>query len=214
MNERKQILDEIRSCFADFGIDRVAGLVKKALDLQVRPLAILDAMREGLDEVGKGYESGRYFLSDLITSGIMAEDLTSMLSPYLASANGQLRGKVVIGTVKGDIHDIGKNLVASMLRAHGFQVNDIGVDVPDEKFLRSIEEDKADMLAMSCLLTVFMENLGANLELVKKRGLRIKTMIGGRPVTQSFADQVGADGYAEDAFGAVHLASKLVGKDR
>lgn len=212
MNGESEILKEIRNCFIDLlGVDKVKELVKKALDSAINPLEIINAMKDGLDEVGQRYESGRYFLSDLIMAGIMATELTNMLKPYLAKVDAKVKGKVVIGTVKGDIHDIGKNLVASMLSSQGFEVIDIGVDVPPEKFLDSVKQHKPDILAMSCLLTIGMPEMQKTVELIKQSGLGVKTMVGGRPITKEFANEIGADGYGRDAFEATSIAVKLVG---
>ncbi len=169
-------------------------------------------MKLGLDEVGGSYEDGEYFLSDLIHSGIMATKLTEIVKPLL-SASAETSGKVLIGTVRGDIHDIGKNLVISMLTSQGFEVIDAGVDVTLEKFLESAEASKPDVLATSCLLTVGIPETEKVVKAIKKRGLEVKTLVGGRAVTPEFAREIGADGYAKDAIEAVKVARRLVGVD-
>lgn len=213
MSKEDKILEEIKSCFVNLlGIDKIKGLVNKALNNEINPLSVINAMKDGLDEVGKRYEEGKYFLSDLIMAGIMATELTNMLKPHLTEAYAKQIGKVVIGTVKGDIHDIGKNLVASMLSSQGFEVVDIGVDVPPERFIDSIKQYKPDILAMSCLLTIGMPEMQKTIELIKQNNLDVKTMVGGRPITQEFANEIGADGYGKDAFEAMHVARRLIGE--
>jgi methylmalonyl-CoA mutase cobalamin-binding domain/chain len=136
-----------------------------------------------------------------------------LIRPLLAERGAESAGRVVIGTVRGDLHDIGKNLVAAMLEGGGFEVIDLGVDVAPERFITAVEENKAQIIAMSALLTTTMPGMKTTLEAIERAGLRdsVKVMIGGAPVTQRFADEIGADGFSDNASGAVRVARELVG---
>ncbi len=191
-------------------------LAQQALDEGVAPLeAINNGFTVGMDEVGELYSTGEYFLPDLILGGEAMKAALAVLEPVLHAA-GQSRevlGTVVLGTVKGDIHEIGKSLVGSMLSANGFQVFDLGIDVEAGQFVAKAREYHADMVALSALLTTTMLHQRDVIEHLSEAGLRdkVKVMVGGSPVTQGWADQIGADGFAEDAAGAVVVAKKLMG---
>ena len=132
------------------------------------------------------------------------------LKPHMKQGDSRTKGTVVIGTVKGDLHDIGKNLVAMMMEGAGFEVIDLGVDVETERFIQTAQEHNADMICMSALLTTTMPEMGVTVETLKEKGLNFKTMVGGAPVTKEFADQIGADGYSPDAPSAVEMARLLI----
>ena len=148
--------------------------------------------------------------------GIIGSEIISVLTPYLKSVETGRLGKVVIGTVKGDLHDIGKNLVISMLRSSGFEVSDLGIDVPAQRFIDAVKKEKPDILAMSCLLTMAMDEMKRVVEELKKHGLRdkIKVIIGGRPTSLELARQIGADAWGRDAIEAVKVAKTLIGRDK
>jgi corrinoid protein of di/trimethylamine methyltransferase len=169
----------------------------------------------GIQKVGDLWEKGDYFLPELITGGECMKAAMAVLQPELDKAKIQTKskGKVVIGTVEGDIHDIGKNLVASMLSANGFEVVDLGADVKLEKFIEKAEETKADFICLSALLTTTMLGQKKAIELLKQKNLlgKYKVLVGGAPANQKWADEIGADGYAENAMLAVKLASRLMG---
>jgi corrinoid protein of di/trimethylamine methyltransferase len=168
----------------------------------------------GIREVGELWEKGEYFLPELISSAECMKAAMAVLEPELKKAriDAPVKGRVVIGTIEGDIHDIGKNLVASMMQAHGFDVHDLGADVKLERFIEKAEETAADFVCLSALLTTTMLNQRRFMELVKSRGLagRFKVLVGGAPVTQRWAFEIGADGYAENAPSAVRLALRLM----
>ncbi len=170
----------------------------------------------GLRKVGELWEKGEYFLPELISSAEGMKAAMAVLQPELKKANidAPVKGRVVIGTIEGDIHDIGKNLVASMMQAHGFDVHDLGADVKLERFVEKAEETNADFICLSALLTTTMLNQRRFIELLKSRGLkgRFKVLVGGAPVTQRWASDIGADGYAENAPAAVRLALELMAK--
>ncbi|OGD22292.1 MAG: dimethylamine corrinoid protein 3 [Candidatus Aminicenantes bacterium RBG_16_63_16] len=191
-----------------------------ALEAVAGGLDLLEVIEKGyvpgLQKVGELWEKGEYFLPELISSAECMKAAMSVLQPELKKAHleAPVRGRVVIGTIEGDIHDIGKNLVASMMQAHGFDVQDLGADVKLERFIETAEETGADFICLSSLLTTTMLNQKKFMELLKSRNLagRFKVLVGGAPVTQRWASEIGADGYAENAPAAVRLALELMGK--
>ncbi len=205
----KGLLEKVEHAFAEVsGVDYMKSLVEKALAENIPPLEIIRSMREGLSTVGRKYETGEYFLSELIMSGIMAQELSKILKPHLQSSREQVLGRVVIGTVKGDLHDIGKNLVSIMLSSVGFEIVDLGVDVSAEKFIRAAGKEDPEIVAMSCLLTIAMDEMKKTIDALGQAGLRkkLKVLVGGRPITLAFAREIGADGYGGDAIEAVNAA--------
>jgi corrinoid protein of di/trimethylamine methyltransferase len=196
--------------------DEATALAKRGLEQGVDPLeAINRGFTAGMDVVGELYSSGEYFLPDLILGGEAMKAALAVLEPAL-KASGQARevlGTVVLGTVKGDIHEIGKSLVGSMLSASGFEVLDLGIDVDAGEFVAKARGHAADIVALSALLTTTMLHQQDVIEHLAEAGLRgrVRVMVGGSPVTQGWADQIGADGFAEDAAGAVVVAKKLMG---
>jgi 5-methyltetrahydrofolate--homocysteine methyltransferase len=186
---------------------------KAALAANADPSELLGKyMIPAMDEVGKRFECNEYFVPELLIAARAMKASLAVLAPALAQAGTKAAGRVVIGTVKGDLHDIGKNLVASMLEGGGFEVVDLGVDVAPEKFVEAVQEHAGSIVALSALLTTTMTMMKTVIEKLEAAGLRDKTrvMIGGAPITQQYADQIGADGYSDNASGAVALARKLV----
>jgi len=167
---------------------------------------------KGMEEIGKAFQEGKAFVPNLLMSARAMKGSLDILKPLLKEENVAFQGRVVIGTVKGDLHDIGKNLVASMLEGCGFEVINLGVNISDEQFVKAIKENKADIICMSALLTTTMVYMKDIIQLLIKTGLRnqVKVMVGGAPVNQDFADEIGADGYTENANAAVSLARSLV----
>jgi len=193
-------------------VEEIKETVDRTLKSGVDPLEILNTLNQALDEVGRRYEKGEYFLSELIMAGVLSTEVTSLLEPHLIRSRRISLGKVVIGTVRGDIHDIGKNILVMMLRSAGFDVGDLGVDVPAENFANAIEEKQANILGLSALLTSSMDEMKKVIETIEKRGLRnrVKIVVGGRPLTREFAKEIGADGYAKDAVEGVKVVKDLV----
>ncbi len=196
--------------------DETLAATRDALAGGVEPLAIIDhGLVPGIREVGDRFQCGEYFLPNLIASARAMGAAMTLLEPELRARQQSMTrlGTVVIGTVKGDIHEIGKSLVATMLSANGFTVHDLGVDVPPERFLAAVREHHANLVGMSALLTTTMGNQRKVIEMLRAEGLResVKVMVGGAPVTEPWARDIGADGYAEDAIGAVALAKTLAG---
>jgi len=170
-----------------------------------------EALIPGMAEVGRLFEEGEYFVPEMLISARAMKSAMAILKPYLQQQDVKYAGTVVIGTVKGDLHDIGKNLVSLMLEGAGFQVKDLGSDVTPEKYVDAVRETNADIVAMSALLTTTMVNMKATITALEDAGLRgkVKVMIGGAPVTENYARQIGADGYAVDASRAVAVARSL-----
>ena len=191
-------------------------LAKQSIQQGIAPLdAINKGFVIGVNEVGDQFSRGDMFLPELVAAGEAMKSAIAVLEPEMAKQGTarQILGRVVVGTVSGDIHDIGKTLVATMLSASGFEVYDLGVDVPIEKFVEKVREVKADLVGLSALITTTMGKQKDVIEALEDIGLRpqVKVMVGGAPVTQSWADEIGADGYSEDAVGAVAVARQLLG---
>jgi 5-methyltetrahydrofolate--homocysteine methyltransferase len=209
MEDLKQLYDAI--------VDGQAGKAKtvttNALAEGVDPQDILNKfMIPAMDEVGRRFETNEYFVPELLIAARAMKGALAILKPSLTSTGAKPIGKVAIGTVKGDLHDIGKNLVAAMLEGGGFEIIDLGVDVTPEKFIGAVKDKGANVIALSALLTTTMPSMKTTIEGLKEAGIRsqVKVMIGGAPVTQKYADEIGADGYSDNASAAVALARKLV----
>jgi len=192
---------------------KVKELVREALDKGVFAKEILnEGLIPGMDIVGEKMESGDMFIPEVLMSAKAMSAAVEILKPLLGDEGLTAAGKVVIGTVKGDLHDIGKNLVVMMLESAGFEVHNLGVDIGPEDFVKAIKEKEPNLLALSALLTTTMSMMKQTIDAVTESGLRerVKVMIGGAPVTQKFADEIGADGYAPDAGSANKLAKDLL----
>jgi 5-methyltetrahydrofolate--homocysteine methyltransferase len=188
--------------------------VTAALAASVPAETILkDGLIAAMGEVGRLFEENEYFVPEMLVSARAMQGGLALLKPQLAAGGSVSTGKVVVGTVKGDLHDIGKNLVAMMLEGAGFEVVDLGTDVTPDKFLKAVQEHKPQVVGMSALLTTTMPSMSATVKALEEAGLRetVKVMIGGAPVTDGFAKTIGADGYSPDASSAVRLAKSLVG---
>ena len=169
-----------------------------------------DGLIAAMDEVGEKFSAGELFVPEMLMAAQAMKGGLEILKPLLATGQSSSKGTVVIGTVKGDLHDIGKNLVSMMMEGAGFDVVDMGVDVDSEAFVKAAADKGADVIALSALLTTTMPAMETTVKAVKEAGMSVKTIIGGAPVTQAFADQIGADGYSADAPGAVKLVKQLV----
>jgi len=189
-------------------------LAKEMVEGGSDPMAILDAAREAMGIVGKRFEEGTYFLPELILSGVMLNQIAEMVKPKLAKAADVKRhGKVLIGTVEGDIHDIGKDIVVFMLDVNGFEVRDLGIDVPPAKFVEAIKEFQPQVVGLSGFLTLAFDAMKDTVEAIKKAGLRdkVKIMIGGGQISDEIKKYTGADAYGKDAMAGVSLAQEWVG---
>lgn len=208
----RQFLDIIQCSVSEpRDIEGAKKNVLAALTRGADTTEIVAAMSRGLEDVGEKYERGVYFLSELIMAGIVAAEITNILKPHLGTSEKIGAGKVVIGTVKGDLHDIGKNIVIAMLSSTGFTIMDLGIDVTAESFLEAVKREKPDIVAMSCLLTIAMDEMRRTIEKLNEAGLRrkVKVMVGGRPITPEFAKEIGADAYGKDAIEAIRIAKSL-----
>jgi methanogenic corrinoid protein MtbC1 len=199
---------------ADLKEDEVIKLTKKRLDAKEDPLKILEDSRKGMEIVGKRFAGGEYFLPELVFSGELLKEITEIVKPHLKGEAKQKRlGKVVIGTVAGDIHDIGLNIVDFMLDVNGFEVTNLGVDVPKEKFIKAVQDTKAPIVGLSGFLTPAFDAMKETIEALDKAGLRknLKIMIGGGQMDDEVRKYAKADAYGKDAMAAVALAKKWIG---
>ncbi len=191
----------------------VVALVQEALEQGMSPEKILNkALIVGMDKVGQAFKDGRLFVPEVLMAARAMQAGLDLLRPFLSKSNSARIGKYVIGVVKGDLHDIGKNLVKMMMEGAGFETIDLGANVPPEVFVTAVKEHKPKILGMSALLTTTMPQMRVTIELLKEAGLRssIKIMVGGAPVTADFAQQIEADGYTPDAATAVDVARQLL----
>lgn len=207
-------LQEISEALIVGNAKKVRELVEQALKEGVSPKEILDkALVPGMNVVGEKFKNNEYYVPEVLIAARAMHAGMDLIKPLLTQTGATYVGKVVIGTVRGDLHDIGKNLVAMMLEGAGFQIIDLGVDVPPEKFVEVAKNENANIVAMSALLTTTMLAMRDTINALKEAGIRdkVKVMIGGAPVTQRYADEIGADGYAPDAATAVEKARELLG---
>ncbi|MCS6907377.1 MAG: corrinoid protein [Anaerolineales bacterium] len=212
----ENILKQIYESVVNGDASSVEELVQQALKAGIAPEAILnEGLIAAMQRVGKLFEEGEFFVPEMLVAARAMQAGLNVLRPILSEKDIQPIGKIVIGTVKGDLHDIGKNLVAMMLEGAGFQVIDLGIDVPPQKFIEAIQEHQPQIVAMSALLTTTIGNMRLTIDEITKAGLRerVKVMVGGAPVTEGYARQIGADGYAPDAGRAATLARQLVGAE-
>ncbi len=210
-----KIFEEIADEVQKGNSESVEELTKKALSEDISAEEILNnGLVAGMNIVSKKFKNNEIFIPEVLISAKSMYSGLGIIKPLLAEANVQSKGKVVIGTVKGDLHDIGKNIVAMLLQGAGFDVVDLGADVPKEKFLEFVKNERVDILGMSALLTTTMIYMKETIEALKNAGLRenVKVIIGGAPVTESYAAQIDADGYAPDAASAVDLTKRLLGE--
>lgn len=193
--------------------DQVMRLVKKGLDQGVSAQEILSqGLIAGMDIVGDKMENGDMFIPEVLRAAQIMSQAVEELKPLLSEDSNRAKGKVLIGTVQGDLHDIGKNLVSMMLESAGMEVHNLGVDISPDRFVEEIKDKKPNILCLSALLTTTMPMMKSTIEAIKNNGLRdnLSIMVGGAPVTQAFADEIGADGWAPDAGSATKLAKRLI----
>ena len=210
------LVSTLRDQLMTFDSDKFVETVRKTIEQGNDPVKVVNALTEVLKEIGKKFENGEIFLVHLVAAGDAARKATVEVLEPLIKKSGEKKqalGKILIGTVAGDIHDIGKNIVAMMLFTAGFEVYDIGKDIPTEDFVQKTRELNPDMVALSALLTTTLPVQREVIEALKKAGLRdkVKVLVGGAPATAKWAEEAGADGYGEDAMEAVRIAKKLMG---
>lgn len=215
--KENEIYEKMKKAIVEGNKDEAERLAKEALEKKMDLLKVIEkGYVQGIQKVGELWEKGEYFLPELITGAECMKGAMKILEPGLKKAKikTQSQGKVIIGTVEGDIHDIGKNLVASLFAANGFEVLDLGADVKLERFVEKAQEAGADLLCLSALLTTTMLGQKKVVEIAKERKMRekFKILVGGAPVNQKWADGIGADGYAENAMAAVRVALDILKK--
>ena len=211
MIDLKQLTDAVISGDAK----TCRSLTEQALKDGMDPLSlVMDHMAPAMAEVGRRFECNEYFVPELLLSARAMKSAMELIRPLLTAQGAQPVGRVAIGTVKGDLHDIGKNLVAAMLEGGGFEIIDLGVNVTPEQFVNTVKEKNANIVALSALLTTTMPSMKTTIEALKQAGVReqVKVLIGGAPITQKYANEIGADGYSDNAAEAVNLAKKCLGK--
>jgi corrinoid protein of di/trimethylamine methyltransferase len=205
-------LQKLYDAILDGDAKTSAAVTHEALAEGADPVKLISGyMVPAMDEVGRRYEAEEYFVPELLLAARAMKAALELLRPLLAASGAQPAGRVVIGTVKGDLHDIGKNLVASMLEGGGFEVMDLGADVSPEKFIEAVRASGANIVCLSALLTVTMPSMKKTIEAMDAAGVRqqVKVFVGGAPVTEQYAKEIGADGYSETASGAVALARSI-----
>ena len=208
-----ETLERISQTIVNGKHKEIEGLVQAAVEEKIDLNRIInEALIGGMDVIGKKFAGGEIFVPEMLVSALTMQKGLAVIKPLLKGENAKSRGTVLMGTVKGDLHDIGKKLVVMMLEGAGFEVVDLGVDLSAEKFVDKVAEVQPDVLGLSSLLTTSMPEMRKVIALMQERGLRdrVKVMVGGAPVDANFAQKIGADGYGKDAFEAVQLARKLV----
>ncbi|MFQ3587457.1 MAG: corrinoid protein [Fimbriimonadaceae bacterium] len=185
-------------------------LTQEAIDAGANPKDILSALVAGMDDIGRKFQNNEVFVPEMLIASRAMKEAMNLLEPVLVNAGIRPEHTAVIGTVQGDLHDIGKNLVAMMWKGAHFSVVDLGTNVPAEKFVAAAREHKADLIGLSALLTTTMPAMKSTVDAIRSAGLPSKVMIGGAPITQEFADQIGADGFAPDAASAVDVARQML----
>jgi len=206
----KEIADKLDSC-EPRKISEVPESAKKALSQGLSPEQIMEeGLLEGLRRVGMKFKTGEVFIPEVLVAARAVHGSMDILKPSMKKGELKQRGRVLLGTVKGDLHDIGKNLVGIMLEASGYEIIDMGVNVPAERFIESVKENRADVLGLSALLTTTMNEMKTVLDLLKSEGVQTKVIVGGAPITQEFADRIGADAYGVNAGEAVEKVAALL----
>lgn len=206
-------LKDVSQCVVDGDMDAIKGLVQQLVDAGVAPVSIInDGLVEGMNIVAPLFKSGEMFVPEVMESADTMNLGLEIVKPLIAAGDIVSRGKLVIGTVNGDLHDIGKNLLVLMMESRGYEVVDLGADVKEEEFSAAVKKHKPDLVGMSALLTTTMMKMDSTIKQLKKDGLDkgVKIIVGGAPISQEFADDIGADGYSEDASTAVELCDNLM----
>jgi methanogenic corrinoid protein MtbC1 len=202
--------DQLKQALSDLDEETALKLVQERLDAGEDPLAIIADCREGMADVGKRYEANEYYVSELIMAGEVFKQAMAKIGTKFQADSSAKRGSIVIGTVKGDIHDIGKDIVVSLLQAGNYNVIDLGVDTPPEKFVEAVKESGATIVGLSGLLTVSFDAMKETVAALKNAGLPVKVMVGGGPVTEQVRAYVGADAFGADAQAAVALCGQWI----
>jgi len=210
----EEILKKLTDAMASIDYDGTLKACREAMSKGIPPAKVVGALSEGMQIIGDKFETKEYFLSELIMAGEIMKEAQETLKPHFKAGQIKVPGKVVMGTVEGDLHDIGKNIVVSLLSSAGYEVTDLGVNVPAQKFVEAVRKVKPDILGMSALLRATVPEMGNVIDGLKKAGLRqkVKIIVGGLPLNAEYAKKLGADYYAEDAWKGVELIRKVVEK--
>ena len=211
MSEEK-ILLELKNAIIEGFSEEATDLVKQALNLQLNPKHILDkAIISGAEEVGRKYENGEYFLADMLLAADAINISMDLIKPKLDEGSNQTPGKLLIGTPEGDLHDIGKSLIVALLQGQGFDVVDLGVDVPPEKFVEAAKRENPDIIGLSRLLTVTISKMTETVDLIKKKGIKAKIILGGGVLSEKTCEHIGADAWTKDGWEGVKIIKELMG---
>jgi len=212
---KKEIFERIAKSLAELNSDALRKSIEDALQNKISPQEIIkEGMSKGMEIVGERYEKGDYFLSELIMAGVTMKEGMELIEPHLKGQAIENKGKIIIGTVEGDLHDIGKNIVATMLKSAEFEVHDLGVDVPPKTFVEKTKELKPDMVALSALLSVTISKVKETIDTLTESSLRknVKVLVGGSCLNDKVAKEVGADAFGSDAWDGVIKAKQLLSK--
>ena len=212
---QEEIFQKIRDSIVNFDVEGVRSASLEAIEMEFTPRSIIDVMGEGMSIVGKKYEDGEYFVPELIMAGETMKEGLTVLEPYMTGELQAALGTVVVATVLGDFHDIGKNIFITLLTTASFRVVDLGIDVPSERIVEAVKDSGADIVGLSALLTTNLEQIPLVIDELRQAGLRgkVKVIIGGATMTETFAKEIGADGYAKDAVTGVEICKKFVKKN-
>jgi 5-methyltetrahydrofolate--homocysteine methyltransferase len=208
----EKLFKEIKTSLINFQVDLLKLKIMEALEQGISPEQIIGVLSEGMDVIGEKYQNGEYFVTSLIIAGETMKEALEVLDPHISSEVGIKRGKIVVATVAGDIHDIGKNIFVTLMDTAGFEVIDLGVDVKAEAIVRAVREQSPDILGLSALLTTNLEQFPIIVEMLEKEGLRetVKILVGGATVTYEFANAAGVDSYAKSAVDGVNISKTWV----
>lgn len=210
----KTTLEKLTNALVELNRERSLQICKKALTTH-RPVEIIDALSEGLSIIGDKFETREYYLSELIMAGVIMQDAQTLIRPHLTKELAKRAGKVVIGTVEGDLHDIGKNIAIALLEGEGFEVIDLGVNVSKDKFVQMVREEKPDVLGLSALLRATVPEMSNVITALREAGVRDKVIVivGGLPLNEDYAKKLGADYYAKDAWKGVEIVMQAVAQE-
>jgi len=209
---QEEVFQKIRDSIVNFDVEGVRSASLEAIELELTPRSVIDVMGKGMSIVGKKYEDGEYFVPELIMAGETMKEGLTVLKPYMTEELQATSGTVVVATVLGDFHDIGKNIFIMLLTTAGFRIVDLGIDVPAERIVEAIKNSGADIVGLSALLTTNLEQIPLVIDEIKQAGLRgeVKVIIGGATMTETLVKEIGADGYAKDAVIGVEICKKWV----
>lgn len=208
---QERVLSKVKDALLNLDMNEAPKAAEEAVELGIAPsLIVLEGIAKGMEGVGERYENNEYFLAELLISGEIMNRVLKVLEPHLKMERAEATGRIVIGTVKGDLHDLGKSIVITLLKSAGFEVHDLGIDVPAEKLVKEVKDSKADILALSALLTTSMMEMRTVIDALKKAGIResVRVIIGGHPVSEEFAKEIGADAYGETAFRGLEICKR------